>query len=261
MSGIDKAREVNEKIKEGITDTSIALIQADKELLKMYEESSKMGSQNLQGAMPMLKIHTTNKSLGNELASGGEPNDGWFFLTGLAEQFQNPICHILTISKGFKAKGMADKTTGEVAEDKFNQIMGGVIVDGKDYKPFLMYFTGTRLSRLWDFGKEVSKFTHAKPVSVPMFALSVKLSTEKVKHAYGSSYVVNFEVVKNSEDNPVIITDAGEFVFLRDSVNQVEETIESLIATKSTEENIPSIPSGSSRSIDDIVYDEETFNK
>lgn len=214
---------------------TVAVVQGNAELAKLYGESANLGSQNLQGTIPMLKVHTVGKSVGNELTNGKEPNDGWFFLTGSQEQFENPICHILTISKGFKSEGMADKKTGVKGADKFNQILGGVIIDGTEYKPFIMYFTGIKLSRLWDFGKEVNKYTHAKPVGIPMFALTVKLSTERVKHDYGSSYAVNFDIEKKG-DFPELVTDAGQFVFLRDNLKTMEETIESLINLKSTEE-------------------------
>jgi hypothetical protein len=104
-----------------------------------------------------------------------------------------------------------------------------------------------------------------KPVGIPMFALSVKLSTEKVKHAYGSSYVVNFEIVRDEKTNPVIITDPGEFVFLRDSLESLEDTIASLISAKSTEETIQTIKGADNgngfdsagRPIEDIVMEEE----
>jgi hypothetical protein len=234
------------------TTNSLVAVESNAELVKMYQESAQLGSQNLQGSIPMLKIHTTNKSIGNQLASGDEPNDGWFFLTGAQEQFENPTCHILTISRGFKAPGMQDSVTGKKADDKFNQILGGVIVDGEDYKPFIMYFTGMRLSRLWDFGKEISAYTHAKPTPIPMFALSVKLSTEKVKHEYGSSYVVNFEVIKDKDNNPLLVTDTGKFVFLRDNLKTVEETIASLISVKSVGET-------NQDQLEDIIIPDETM--
>ena len=218
-----------------IGENTVAIIQANEELAKMYNDNSNLGSENLQGTIPMLKVHTVGKSVGNELPNGKEPNDGWFFLSGSQEQYENPICHILTISRGFKSEGMADKKTGIKGADKFNQILGGVIVDGTEYKPFIMYFTGIKLSRLWDFGKEVNKYTHAKPVGIPMFALTVKLSTERVKHDYGSSYAVNFEILKTG-DFPQLVTDAGQFVFLRDNLKSMEQTIESLISLKATEE-------------------------
>jgi hypothetical protein len=236
-----------------MNDKQLDIVQKNQDLLKLYSDSALLGSQNLQGAIPMLKVHTSNKSIGNELSNGKEPNDGWFFLSGMGEQFEAPICHILSISRGFKAEGMVDKKTNEKGPEKFNQILAGVIVDGTDYKPFLMYFTGIKLSRLWDFGKEVSKYVHAKPIAIPMFALTVKLTTEKVKHEYGSSYAVNFEIVKEG-DFPRLVTDPGQFVFLRDSLVSVEATINSLIDLKSTEDKV-STPSADRDSQGNVIED------
>jgi hypothetical protein len=234
-----------------MTDNALVTVQGNEELAKLYKEFASLGSQNLQGTLPLLKIHTTNKSQGNQLLNGKEPNDGWFFLTGSQEQFENPICHILTISRGFKAEGMTDTKTGIKSDPKFNQILGGVIVDGTDYKPFIMYFTGIKLSKLWEFGKEVNKYTHTKPIGIPMFALSVKLSTEKVKHDYGSSYAVNFEIVKDG-DFPKLVTDPGQVVFLRDMVSSVEQMVDSLIDIK---QNITK--SVLDNEVEDIIIPEE----
>lgn len=245
MKEINKTSEAVAKsigpVGEGEMDNALAILQTNAELAKMYQESSKVGAQNLGGSIPMLKIHTTNKSVGNELADGSEPNDGWFFYNQTSQQFKNPICHILTISKGFRAEGMVDSKTGIKGDDKFNQIMGGVIEDEGSYLPFIFYFTGMRLSRLWEFGKEAGKYTHAKPFPIPMFALSVKLSTVKEKNPYGMTSVVVFEILKDKAGNPLIVTDPGKFIFLRDNVEQLEDTISSLIAAKSTEEKVQSI--------------------
>lgn len=249
MNGLEKAQEAVNKIKgvaveetkiarEEYVEKALETIEAGSDLAKMYNEARDMGAKNLGGSLPMLKIHTTNKSLGNELATGGEPKDGWFFYTATQEQFENPVCHILTISKGFRAEGMVDNKTGLKGELKFNQILGGLINDNGNYKPFLMYFAGKRLNNLWDFGKEASKYTHAKPLSIPLFALSVKFSTEKVKTDYGPVSVVKFDIVKNDKGFPVVIMDSGKFVFVRDMVESMEEQIAGLIATKYTEESV-----------------------
>jgi hypothetical protein len=237
-----------------MTDNALVTVQSNEELAKLYKESASLGSQNLQGTIPLLKVHTTNKSQGNELLNGKEPTDGWFFLTGSQEQFENPTCHILTISRGFRAEGMTDTKTGTKGEPKFNQILGGVLVEGTDYKPFLMYFTGIKLQKLWDFGKEVNKYTHSKPIGIPMFALSVKLSTEKVKHDYGTSYAVNFEIVKDG-DFPKLVTDPGQVVFLRDMVSSTEQMINSLIDMKQ-----PIAKDSQGNTIEDIIIPDETVN-
>jgi hypothetical protein len=256
MNGIDQAKQVRDKIASTIVQTketvatnlpavgegdmehTLAVLSQNKQLAQMYQESARLGSENLNGSVASLKVHTTNKSTGNVLADGTEPNDGWFFHNKSARQFKNPICHILTISAGFRAEGMVDQKTGKKGDDKFNQIMGGVIIDGSERLPFIFYFTGVRLQRMWDFAKEAGQFTHAKPFPIPMFALSVKLSTVKEKNAYGMTSVVEFEILRNEDGTPVIVSDPAEFIFLRDSVEPLETTIASLIASKSSEAKV-----------------------
>jgi hypothetical protein len=133
----------------------------------------------------------------------------------------------------------------------FNQLLGGIIVDDGEYKPFIMYFTGLKLSYLWEFGKEAKKYTHAKPIPVPMFAMKVKLATEEVKTDFGKSWVINFAIEKDEEtDFPVLVMDEGKFQFL---------TIASLIASKTgkVEEEQPirvSEPVRSSEENDDMPF-------
>lgn len=238
-SGLEMARETAARIKGEVKEekhNALVTLQANKELANLYAGAARLGSENLQGSVPTLKVHTTNKSVGNQLADGSEPNDGWFFHTLTARQFQNPICHILTVSKGFRAKGMVDVETGKVGEPKFNQVLGGLIKDEGDYIPFIMYFTGLRLQPLWDFGKDISKYTKAKPVPIPMFALSVKLSTEKMQHKYGKSSVVVFDVIKDETGFPKLVMDAGEFTMLKSSVESMQDMIKELVDSKNMTE-------------------------
>lgn len=248
MNGIDKAREVAENIKKDVgtkqekvetamaeLKQNLAKIQADPELMKMYQESADVGAGNLAGELPLLKIFSTGKSVA-ELKDGTEPKNGSFFYKPLQKQFDGVMCHVLTISRGFRAEGMVDKKSGEKGEPKFNQVLGGVIIDGNDLLPFVMYFTGLKLSRLWEFGKEAGKYTKMTPVPIPMFALTVKLGTEQVVTTYGKSWVVNFEILKNEDGFPIVIGDQTLFNYLKSKVVSVEDTLSSLIAAKSAEE-------------------------
>jgi len=237
-SAVKMLHEVNEKnrIEKQKTEKAeekgnqLALSQLEqlrdnRELSEMYSESAQLGSENLSGELPLLKVHSVGKSTKNELSNGDEPKDGAFFYKQTGEQFESVRCHILTISKGFRAEGMEKKSI-------FNQVMGGVIISGTEMKPFIMYMTGLKLSPMWEFGKEASKYTKMKPVAIPMFALTVKFTTKKVANAYGKSWVIDFEIEKTEDGSPVLVMDPEEFKFLKNHVEIVEDTIESLISAK-----------------------------
>lgn len=243
-TGKEKARETADKIKadnaakEEVAGKNVAqakeqlnqlaTIQQDSELAQMYNDNAKVGAENLGGEVPLLKVHATGRS-NSELADGTEPPDGSFFYKPTQEAFEEVTCHILTISKGFRAKGLEDD-----GEEKFNQLLGGMLVADGNYQPFVMYFTGLKLSYLWDFGKSAGKYTRRKPLSIPMFALTVKLTTEKIPtSSYGKVWIVNFEIEKQEDTNPSLVADAGEFQFLKDSAVEMQDMIESIIAAKS----------------------------
>lgn len=272
--GEKKAREVADKIKSEVNgdtekkevekkevESSLAQISANKELAALYNENAELGASNLGGSLPLLKVHAAGKSHSNELSNGEEPNNGWFFYKPTQEQYQEVTCHILSISRGFRAPGIEDE--GENKKEVFNQLVGGVITsnDG-DIKPFIMYFSGLKLQRLWDFGKAAAKYTKTKPTSIPLFALNVNMTTEAVEHSksnkYGKAWVVNFEIVKDEFGFPEVITDIGEFNFMKEHVATLEETFESIIANKSTEddyyEQVPTPTSKDNSSTEDIPF-------
>lgn len=254
MTGFEKAKEVANKLHEDKEQEELALVErrhqaldslatlhANTDLAKMYTESAKVGADNLGGELPQLKIHATGKSTGNELADGSRPHDGYYFYKPTQEEFEGPLCHILTISRGFYAPGMADNKTGKTV-DKFNQILGGVIIDGNDLKPFLMYFTGTKLTNLWEFGKAANKYTHAKPIPIPMFALTVRMTTAIEKTSFGENWVAKFEIQKNEDGTSVLVFDQGKFQFLKDSAEMLEESIDKLIKGKTSKLSAEEVP-------------------
>lgn len=231
----DKIRKENEEKAESEVnarkdaENQLAVIGKDAELAKLYSENAKVGAENLAGELPLLKVQQEGKSSKNELADGSAPSDGYFYYKPTMEQFKEIECHVLTISRGFWAPGLNQ------GQDVFTQLLAGVILDGKDYKPFIMYFTGKKLSGLWDFGKAANKYTHAKPIAIPMFALRVKMTTRQETNNYSYSWLVDFEILKNEDRTPVLITDQGRFTYIRDNVELVKETIEKIIASKTSE--------------------------
>lgn len=250
MTGQDTAREVANKLRTDgeaekqaeVAETALVKSQLDMvrnnpELAKMYGDNARVGAENLGGDLPILKVQTTGKSSTNELPDGREPEDGYFFYQPKQMQFKELTAHILTISRGYYAEGMEiDKSTGK-KKAVWNQIMGGVITNDGLNMPFVMYVTGKKLQPMWDFGKAAGKYTRAKPVSIPMFALSVRMTTEKMVNSFGKSWIIGFDIVKGDDGFPAIVTDAGEFQFLLDMVDVLKETIEKIIASKEIEDD------------------------
>lgn len=252
-TGIEKARETAEKLKAANTQTEekelakkeevkneMEALGKDSELAKMYNDNASVGSENLSGNAPYLKVHAAGKSSTNFLVDGKKPNDGWFFYKPTQEQLETIECHILTISRGFRAEGLNEKEGKK--EMVFNQVMGGVIINDGRCDPFIMFLTGVKLSPMWDFGKEAARWTKAKPYGIPMFTLTVKLTTEEVKTSFGMAWKINFEILKNLDQTPKLVMDTGEFQFLKDNVATTEEIINSLIAAKTAGEAIEDQP-------------------
>lgn len=209
--------------------SQLATLQENKELQQLYTENAEIGAGNLSGELPLLKVHAVGRSH-NELSDGSEPSDGYFFYKPTGEQFETVTVHILTISRGFRARGMDENKKDEL---KWNQIMAGLMQRDGDYIPFFLYFTGSRLAKLWEFGKQARKYTRAKPIPIPLFVLTVKLTTEKVKNDYGSSWLINFSIIKAEESTqPLIVLNPGIVQFLKDSVVSAEETISGIITAK-----------------------------
>jgi hypothetical protein len=249
MTGLDKARETAAKLKEETAKeqetkalgkanavSALEALKANPIMADLYKQSAHLGAENLGAQLPILKVYAAGRSK-SELADGTRPNDGWFFYKPNAEQFESVTVHILTISKGYQSKGM-----NETDKDKYNQIMGGVIVDGDELKPFVMYLNGTKLNNMWEFGKQAKQYTQ---FGVPMFSLFVKLTTERQTNNFGESWVVNFKIQKDEKGAPLLVMDQGEFVYLRDNVSMLEETIASVIGNAAKDGVIADVtPSG-----------------
>lgn len=248
--GYEDFKKTGEGIKEEVEKKSESELAETKEaenglaalanspLLKRYQSDATRGSENIaQGKLPILKIFQANKSKNCELANGKEPNNGWFFYSPTQEQFEKVRCHILTISKGYRAK---PQKPGD--KPKFTQLVAGIITEHGEMKPFIMYMTGLKLQNLWDFGKDtISTYTHLKPIPIPMFALTVELGSEKADTDYGPTFNVTFTLVKE-KNVPLIVTDEGEYEFLATHIDISQEMINNIIRIGSNEDMDEPIP-------------------
>lgn len=218
-------------------ETGMALAKSNPVLAKLFLENAKVGSENLSSGLPLLKVNSAGKSQKNELKDGSQPKDGFFYYKPSKEQFETIDCHILTVSKGFRADGYGDK------KDVFNQIVAGVIMnEGYNVMPFIMYFTGIKLQNLWDFGKEASEYTKSKQFPIPLFALKVKLTSEQLKHNHGTGWVVKFNIQRDENGFPIVIQDEKLFMALKKDVAKIEHEILGLIEQKISEDVFPSAP-------------------
>ncbi len=250
MTGHDQFQATAEKLKAeqeaekqaeaaetALVKSQLDIVRNNPELAKMYGDNARVGSENIGGNSPILKVQTTGKSSTNELPDGREPEDGYFFYAPKQMQFKEVMAHILTTSQGFRAEGMEiDQATGK-KKKVWNVLIGGIITnDGLNY-PFLRYITGKNLQPTWDFGKAASKYTHAKPISIPMFALMVKLTNTKEVNPFGKSWINHYEIQKQEDGSPMLVTDPGEFQFLRDMVDMLKDMMEKIIDTKAIEDS------------------------
>lgn len=232
------------------TQGTVAAVAQNKELMQMYRENASVGARNLQGKAPTLKIHTQGKSTTNEMPDGSDPKDGWFFHSLTQEQFEKLECHVLSISRGFRTEVIDQKTKmpkrkpdGSI-ETKFNQLMAGVITNDDRMLPFIMYLTGLKLNPMWEFGKEIHKYTKHKDTPIPIFALHTVVTAKQVEHDYGKSWIPVFSYQKTKDGEPVVVTDPGKFVFLKDTAVRLEEMMEDIASRgvgedESTEDQPP----------------------
>lgn len=210
-----------------IIKKGFSTIQQNKKLVELFKANANVGTENLVGRVPLLKVHSVGRSSTNILADGREPEDGHFYYAPQQRDLGDSInCHILTVSKGFRTEGLKNQ------KNVFNQIMGGLIIDDGKYLPFLMYFSGKKLRFLWDFGKEAAEWTRAKPIPIPMFALTVNLSTKKEKTDYGFIWVVEFKILKDNNKMPLVIGNESLFSSVREKVRDVVKMIDQIIEVK-----------------------------
>lgn len=255
---MDKMRSLTNKIKSEIEarpedgvaplreeemTSIITSIENNAELVKRYQAASRMGSENLSGDMPILKVHSTGKS-NNELADGTEPNNGWFVYKPTKQQFQTIDCHILAISRGYNVP----KLGGKQGETTYQNLLSGLMMVDGESLPFILYLNSKgHRDRMWEFGKKIHQYTHQKPFAIPMFALTVRLSTIQVPYEFtgndgktmkGKAWVVDYEVIKDGNGKPILVGDIKKFDYLEESAAKVIEKMEEIISSKSTNEKI-----------------------
>lgn len=242
MTGKDKFDEARKKIKDEVEEkevqeekaiekvkSDLASVKDDPELAKMYQESAGIGLENSSGSqLPYLRVHSENSKT-NFLPDETKPNNGWFFYKPSQEQFKEVECHILYISETYYTVPVTPRADGK---NNFNQIIAGVLIREEKYLPFVFILQGQRPKILWEYLKNIHKFTHAKPVPTPIFVLKTKMTTERIptnNKLNPYTYITNFELVKSENGSPVVVSDVKLFNILKAGSVNVKEKINRLI--------------------------------
>lgn len=194
-------------------------LQVPAELAEFYKENAGVGSENLAGSIPQLKVTESNSQ--NEGVDGQYVAAGEFYYSPTKESFKTVKVSIMTISRGFYALD-----NQENPQPKFTQLMGGMMLE--TMQPFVMFISGTRLENMWNFGKEIKPFTK----QVPMFSFEVELGLDKNKTKYGMNHVVTFTVKRDDKGQVQLIADRDVLRVLRNGVDQVQDMFDSFIEQK-----------------------------
>lgn len=189
---------------------------------EFFRANAELGSDNLNGSMAQLKI--TEGTSNNEGVDGKLVAPGNFYYSPTKEAFSEVEVSISTISRSFYTKDPNND-----GKTKLTQLIGGVILDG--LKPFVMFASGKRLNNLWEFGKEIRPFTKSRTMPVPMLAFRVKLTLKReMNDAKQPYHVVEYTLLKNSENKIMLTNDIDTLNFLKKSVINFEDLFEGFIS-------------------------------
>ena len=230
------------------TTGSLDLVTQNEELQKLYQDNAHVGADNLGDSLPLLKIFSLGK-MKDTLANGNKPTHGWYFHTTTQEQIEKVECHLLASSAGFKT---APNEKSESGKPVHNQLIAGLIVNEGRKLPFLMYLNGLKLDPFWEYGREIAKFTRAKPTPIPMFALKTIMTYKDKDHSKGSSPIPQFSYLKNKEGHPVVVTDPGLFIYLRDMAEEMRVRMQDIIDRTSID--VPKINKAEMDAELDVVF-------
>lgn len=196
------------------------------DLVEFYKENAGVGSENLSGALPQLKINESNSH--NEMGNGEEAPAGTFFYLPTKEVFETVRASIMVISRGFygvqkEEDGSLPKREDGSIKTDFTQLVGGMILENT--QPFVMFASGTRLQNMWNFGKEVKPFTR----QVPMFSFEVELGLERMKQGKRVWHVVTYKVIRDIAGQIQLISDREMLAMLKLGIDSMKDMFEGFI--------------------------------
>ena len=215
MTGIDKAREIAEKLKTETKQTEEAQNLAAKESLEMqrqrlaamYKDDVGAGTEDIgvdDLNIPQLKLVQSNKRI--DLPNGKRAEDGFYFRTDTKEQMEYVDVILLVVRKVYTLNFKKDGTERQ-------HIYFGVYEGSNE--PFRMFCRGWSLAGSREFLTEVK--TIQGKYRLPMYALKLRLSSMPRSGTMkeGGDYAVFstvFSILKDEETGAPMAEDRAERV-------------------------------------------------
>jgi len=248
-SGIDKAREVVDKLKaekaaekvvkvvkkepmveettKAVATVEVNGIQVASEVAEFYKKNLTLGADNLSvESLPALKVVESNSK--GELANGTRPNIGYFYFTKTKEQFETVDIAVMSISRGYYVENLDTEK-----KPKFQQILSGMILENME--PFIMYISGARCGNFFEFMKSMSAET--KLTMVPMMALRITLGTTEYTHPKGEAHYIDFKIARDAENRLELLTDIGALEAIKSGIDSIERGVEAMITATAIDKN------------------------
>lgn len=231
---ISKIKEDREKMEaKNVEGKKLAVvelqgIQVSQETANLYRQTSNVGMENVsEGGMPQLKV-IQDKSR-DRFDDGTKPATGSLFYAPTKKDYKRVNVSIVTVSRGFwtirvDQNGEPKMGANGIPETKFNQLVGGVILDTME--PFIHFVSGEKWPIMNEFVKSIRPFTKHKTMPIPMYAFQVSLESTITK---SENFAVEYTIVKNDKKQAVLTDDVELIKFFLKSADNFKEMTDSFI--------------------------------
>lgn len=173
--------------------------------------------------VPVLRVVQKNSN-NVETADGQDAAPGTFYYKPTAKDYKELIVNIIYIKQvTLKTKVWG---TEDEYEDKKHYLITGVIADTNEL--FVTYVKGLSYSSVWDLLEMTNPYRKHPSTPVPLYALNIKLYTEKEDTNYGVTYVLKYSLIREENGAPTLV-DLNKFQWLEQQVAPAKKMTERLI--------------------------------
>jgi hypothetical protein len=200
----------------------------DEAVLAMFKEDSKADMGDIDGGELVPQLKLTHKQSENELMDGNLARPGKYYHTATKEQYDDLQVNLLYIKK-------TEMMRFDKSGTQLTYIVGGIIREKN--VPFIMYVKGISLGQLFEYMKKINEYMSHPDMPIPMYALVTRLSTVDRDSKYGKVKAMNFEVVKNDKNQPVIETDMKTITMFKEGIPKIKGAIDRMLSKDSRQED------------------------